>query len=450
MAITTTFEHACASGNIKKAKRLLNKLENKILNPKFYFARVLYGACLNNHQHIAVWLANSVEIDFNEYEFYYGLCQHGNLEFMQCLMQLNVTINHEKIFATACYYGSLNVAKHIHAINPSVNVFIDKGYAYNYACRNGHLHVAQWLIDTFGFCSLFYNNVNTFIAVCENGHLHVAQWLLTVQFNIKQEWVIQSSFISACENGHLPVATWLLTIWENAFPIKKIYIISEFSFAKICKKGYLNIAQWLFSLSSVKIILSNAYYVYALSGNNIHIAKWILATMPTTTIAVEHAFIAACKSGALDAAKWIYYKNPDINIELDQDVFEIICSNNNYKLLKWLLNLYKTRGKTINTDYIKSCLRGCCLRNRLNILQVLVSEIPNINICYDGHILFQITTNVHISKYLQRLYPFKYSVKKTNIVRKSRVSNMLFMLYVLHKKGHANNLTPNIVLLMRY
>ncbi len=451
MTIENTFVNACKTGNLKKAK-LLYKKNNNNIKPKSL--ELAIGHANNkNHFKVAQWLVNVANTNSCSFTCYYGACHYGNLEFLKWHMSMhNYKVcqgQFERMFEISCFYGNLHIAQWIYQVNPSINVFSNNGYAYNYACRNGHLEVAQWLKNTFGFNMLFYHCTTTFTSVCENGHLKVAQWLLTVQNNIQNEFVIKTAFGYACEHGHLEVAQWLLTIWNN-LKHKTILSIDAYIIAKICRKGYFSVLKWLDTLSFINNLDCRLcmYYTHALCGGNINIAKWLINKSSTTLSQynIEHAFVSTMEGGELYAAQWILLKHPTIDIRINNDIFEMFCQLGKYKKLKWILEMYKKRNISINIRPIQSGLKTAILMKNLNILQLILSEIPDFNFCYDNNVLFKTCQTIHIFRFLQKMFPFKYDYNvKRRTIKNPNVANVLCLLYILNKKKYTNFITPNFV-----
>jgi ankyrin repeat protein len=171
----------------------------------------------------------------------------------------------------------LYIAKYLYGICPGINVSVDNNHVFRTACANGHLVIAKWLYEI----NPYIDDISwkyAFINGCTNGHLNVVEWLRLSNPGIPN-CVNDDTFIIACKYGHLNIAKYLYDL----NPDINISAENEYAFVIACGNGHLNVAEWLYLIKpDINISASNDRAFRLACGNNqLNVVRWLSTFNPS-------------------------------------------------------------------------------------------------------------------------------------------------------------------------
>lgn len=361
-----------------------------ILLPELNYILITYLNSVNDYKNLTLVNKYYYEFSINHptYKEYYDF---GKYYYQN--KTLNEYDRRTRIFLLACH-GYLNVAKYIY--HPGINISVDGELAFRTACINGHKDIAKWLYKIPKKYNvpniLIHSNIEaSFRQSCEFGHIKVAKWLYDISVIAKDKIDIHAendyAFKYASINGHVEVVQWLYNISQlDNNGVIDIHIEHNSAFKQACINGREKIAEWLYNISKTKGTKINIHdddeYVFRLACEHGHrnVAEWLYNLYELEKdiqplydddlyddndlynadlydddfygfirkinihAKDDYAFRHACAYGHFDIAKWLYnlssIDNILININTDNEyAFRYACVNNHKHIVEWLYNL---------------------------------------------------------------------------------------------------------------
>lgn len=305
---------------------------------------------------------------------------------------MNISQLKVELFQRTCWRGNLNEAKNIFENDKELFCkIIPFQQLFTITCSFGHLDVVKWLFEInqlfFASKSLpIYCNItlpeilkHSFTNSCISGHLNVCKWLLEKMDIYHLQCNIQTVFSETCCNGKIKVAKWIWNLFAN-------YINVSFSSVKIARIAVINkhrkMFKWILSIyPNWNITQTNTFLIGELFsiGNNLSFLKWLQNNryisnvnccgfedslkwmIEKKNLFVMKYFFAefnklsnsnwrklfwnccVSKDSHFSTAKFVICRKPTIlkknNYESKDGLFCNICHNNNYRILKWMLQL---------------------------------------------------------------------------------------------------------------
>ena len=135
-------------------------------------------------------------------------CEDGNLKLAKKLLQkypnIDISFNNEYIFRYACYNKRFKLAKWLLKVKPNIDISINNEYAFKSACLNGDLKLAQYLLKVKPDINISVFNDACFVIACYKNHLKLIQWLQSLKpfkysIEIKTKTIFVKKINKNCE-----------------------------------------------------------------------------------------------------------------------------------------------------------------------------------------------------------------------------------------------------------
>lgn len=234
--------------------------------------------------------------------------------------------------------------------------------------------------------------IKKFIEYCHKKNMEeIMEYYDYIKINFEDDIILNVDciFIECCETGKLILVKWFWKIYEKEI---KEYDKSFYeAFEQTCKKGHVDIAKWLMDISKIDISYKNYYiYKYCYKNGNFEIIKWMYDIIKNNILEINHNIlfqIVCCKNNK-DIAEWMI-NTINNNLEPEEKTIIEICRNENFEMLKWLLEIKKTK---FPDDFINNVLfNQVCIYGKIDIVEY-IWNLSNKNIQINNCIL-EWTTN---------------------------------------------------------
>jgi ankyrin repeat protein len=226
--------------------------------------RHFLAAIKNNHHDIASWLAS--------------IQRPTNTSDNEC----NDLVNMFKkiIFIGLIKKGNLMEVQNFYSVNTSINISVNNEEPFRTACEYGYLHIAEWLLQTKNDIDVSVCSKDTFKIVCAKGYLEIAKFLLNIVPNLKST-IGYSLLEDVCDQANTD----------------KLRVVQE-------------MIQFLFSIDSDMFIqaINSDLITVACIRNLWNIVKWLVSIKPSVITEVKEdkykfAYNHACKHQQLEIAE---------------------------------------------------------------------------------------------------------------------------------------------------
>jgi ankyrin repeat protein len=188
-------------------------------------------AIKNNHHDIASWLASIqqptiIHVDENDDIF---------------------NMFKKFIFIVLIKTGNLEKIQDFYSLNTSLNISVNNEEPFRTACEYGYLHIAEWLLQTKNDIDVSVCSKDTFKKVCTNGHLEMAKFLLNIKPDIKSTVdhdLLEGVFDEAPNSTVEEMIKLLFTVNPEMF----IQAINSGLISLACWRNLWDIVKWLVSI----------------------------------------------------------------------------------------------------------------------------------------------------------------------------------------------------------
>lgn len=395
------FTLLCEKGNLEILEWIITKIDYLTLDPYECF----HTACVNNNLTIAKWLLSLYpeiyELDLTDTFTDIIQTDYFNIIVWMYTLNLNISIDINKIFRIACIYGNTCTLLWLLNIKPEIYESSQINDFFLLLCKNNNIDIIKLLLKNNQNVD-FKKGLNI---AWTNNSFSVCKYLQSLKPNIKI--ILRNNF-----NSFEPIKTLEMIKWY--FTTYNITVTPT-----IFKQRYeLDVYKYLLdlnpSLNKLKII-EDLFIINCCIYNNLQVAKWLFTLQPNINISKnnEYIFRTTCINNYLDVAKWLYEIKPNININIDNDIIFITsCGYHNDKLCKWLYSINKNINISAQNE---NAFINACKLNNINRVKWLLSIKPDINISINNNIAFFIAChyNIDIAKYIYSIKPditlsFKY------------------------------------------
>lgn len=164
-----------------------------------------------------------------------------------------------------------------------------------------------------------------------NNHLQIVKYLFAHNPELFANIINENIFVYACRNDHKDMVEWLIQVKPT---IDDDTMDKDQVFADLCINGYLELAQQFLEMHPDIDIIDYAILYYCVENEHLQILQWILEIKPEINISVDNAIfniVYNCKNDEI--AKWLITQNPDININHGDESYEYFIKIK--KDIKW-------------------------------------------------------------------------------------------------------------------
>jgi len=134
------------------------------------------------------------------------------------------------------------------SIKPDINISVNDEYVFITACQNGRLKFAQWLLQLNPDIDISANSEDAFVDACRNNCLSVAKWFVNLnpyvyKLDIEDDIIIDFHVMHSILDKILHKKQNIVFVEECGIcleSISEIKINCGHSFCKSCLSKYLN------------------------------------------------------------------------------------------------------------------------------------------------------------------------------------------------------------------
>jgi len=345
---STSFIYATINGNIKNMEWLLDigckinnlsfRYSNKITTLKWLYDN---GSNIDSYATCLVKKNSYLNYDFSNYISNEEITnQETNLELLQWLRSIKCCWNNET-FNYAVLNGDIQIIKWLYKNNCPYSFTTQENKIISSAIKFGSISNIIWLIEHY--CPI---NENMMSVAAQCGHIHIIKWLDKIYNKTKINKYCNNSeiFYNAALNGNLENMKWL----KN-----KNYVWNERTFEAAALNGNLENMKWLKDNNCPWNKMT--FEAVALNGNYENLVWLIDNKCPNDEKIIKNAII----SNNLENLKLLYeYKNSNKNTNQNINLSNYITDalkNNNYSMVKWILEKSKNKYENILSMAILNC-----------------------------------------------------------------------------------------------
>ncbi len=142
------------------------------------------------------------------------LCRQGNIKkakkISDKMSREHIRADNNYAFRLAFSNEDFDMIKWLAQYLTVEDIRRDDNYFFQAACKNGFFEIAIWLVNQFGLSAddVRANDNRAFKYACENGHLKLAKWVAEVGSISPQDISVYAQR-KVLENGHFSVYKWL-------------------------------------------------------------------------------------------------------------------------------------------------------------------------------------------------------------------------------------------------
>ena len=143
--------------------------------------------------------------------------------------------------------GNLEKVQDFYSLNTSLNISVNNEEPFRTACEYGYLHIAEWLLQTKNDINVSIYSEDTFKKVCTKGHLEMAKFLLNIEPDIKSTVdhdLLEDVFDEAPDSTVEEMIKLLFTVNPEMFIQASNSELISFA----CSRNLWNIVKWLVSI----------------------------------------------------------------------------------------------------------------------------------------------------------------------------------------------------------
>jgi len=189
------------------------------------------------------------------------------------------------IFIELIKTGNLEKIQDFYSLNTSLNISVNNEEPFRTACEYGYLHIAEWLLQTKNDINVSICSEDTFKKVCVNGYLEMAKFLLNIEptLKLKIDYFLLEAVCDQNKTAKLEVVHEIIKFLFTVNPEMFIQAINSDLITVACWSNMWDIVKWFVSIKPSVITevkedeFSNAYN-YACKHQQLEIADLLKPT----------------------------------------------------------------------------------------------------------------------------------------------------------------------------
>ncbi len=351
-------------------------------------------------------------------------CRRGFLNIVKYIIEVYKIEDYHRTHFNRCFYFACmsdreNIVRYLSSIYRIDSHFeeIDSEQGFRLACKHGSINVLRYLIDLHYFDNMYCPlNLNIYqTAMCDTlrnlrqaikcGHFNVIEYITllcqtkpqyykAIKINTHNEIL----YTTACEYGQIDIVKHLTTLYkiDKRYRRINIHVNNECGFIKACREGHTDVVMYL-----CELFMNDKKY------NKIN--------------NISKGFHIACSKGRFKIVKYLLSLYKKFNI-IDSDPFTLAKKQvryhmiyiddtkigDHYIIIKYLTKLYKIDNK-YQPLYINYIFENACVKHNIKLVKYLIllckkdKNYQPINM-YNKNLIRLIETSYQPSYYLREQY----------------------------------------------
>jgi len=173
------------------------------------------------------------------YELFYIESQKlsGSINKLEWIIKnasfIDISIDKEKMFLSACDNDNLEMAQFIAAQKPETDIRIFDNLFFRKACERYNISIVKWIYKNYPDTNLSMIDEYPFRTACKKNNLELAKWLLETKPDINISIMDEYAFRNACTNySSFKLLKWLLEIKPDI----NIRACDDKGYKSVCKR----------------------------------------------------------------------------------------------------------------------------------------------------------------------------------------------------------------------